>query len=192
MNICVYGAASNAIDKALTESNFELGKLMAKRGHTLIFGAGGGGMMGAVARGTKSGDGEIIGIVPHFFNVDGVLFDGCDRLVRTETMRERKQILEQLSDGFAITAGGIGTMDEFFEILTLRTLGRHAKPIAVVNTDGCYDALYSLLSQMVENGFMKQAALDMVKFVKTNEELLDYLENYNGEICDISEMKDIK
>ena len=90
---------------------------MADRGHNLVYGAGGQGLMGAVARGVHEKNGNIVGVVPSFFNVDGVLFGDCNELIFTETMRERKQIMEDRSDAFIMTPGGIGTFEEFFEIL---------------------------------------------------------------------------
>ena len=122
MKICVYGASSNSIDKKYIEAGERLGSLMAARGHTLVFGGGANGLMGAVARGEAEVRGEIIGVAPTFFNVDGILFPDCTDFVYTETMRERKQKMEELSDAFVMTPGGIGTIEEFFEILTLSHL----------------------------------------------------------------------
>ena len=156
MNICVYGASSNEIDKSFIEKTEELGAVMAERGHGLVFGGGAKGLMGAAARGVFSGKGKIIGIAPSFFNVDGILFEHCDEFIYPETMRERKRVMEEKSDAFIVTPGGIGTFDEFFEILTLRSLGRHTKAIAVYNIDGYYNALEDLLDNAVKGGFMKK------------------------------------
>ena len=93
MNICVYGASSNNIDKSYITAMENLGVEMAKRGHTLVFGGGANGLMGAVARGMTKGGGKIVGISPKFFDVDGVLYDKCTEFIYTETMRERKQLL---------------------------------------------------------------------------------------------------
>ena len=125
MNICVYGASSDAIDPRFLAAGEALGREMARRGHGLIFGGGGHGLMGAVARGMTQGGGSITGIAPRFFNVDGVLYDGCTEFLYTETMRERKALMESKADAFVMTPGGIGTYEEFFEILTLRQLGQH-------------------------------------------------------------------
>lgn len=114
MNICVYGAASDEIDKIYTAEAEKLGEKMAKCGHSLVFGGGAGGMMGAAARGIHKNGGNIIGVVPTFFNVDGILFEHCNEMIRTETMRERKQIMEDRADAFIMTPGGIGTFEEFF------------------------------------------------------------------------------
>lgn len=142
MRICVYGASSDAIDSMFIRAGETLGERMAERGHELVFGGGAHGMMGAVARGMTKKGGRIIGVAPSFFQVDGVLYEQCDEFLYTETMRERKQLMEDRADAFIMTAGGIGTLEEFFEILTLRQLERHKKPIAVLNTDGYYDSAH--------------------------------------------------
>ena len=192
MKICVYGASSNSIDKKYIEAGERLGSLMAARGHTLVFGGGANGLMGAVARGEAEVRGEIIGVAPSFFNVDGILFPDCTDFVYTETMRERKQKMEELSDAFIMTPGGIGTFEEFFEILTLRQLARHNKPIAVLNTNGYYNALCELLETAIAGGFMTDKNRELF-FVSENEaEILDYLENYKPTDENIYKYKDIK
>ncbi len=191
MNICVYGAASNDISPNIIKKTEDLGREMAKRGHALVFGGGNNGMMGASARGAHEGGGEIIGIAPRFFNADGVFFAGCTEFFLTDTMRERKKLMEEKSDAFIVTPGGIGTFDEFFEILTLRSLGQHTKAIAVYNIDGYYNALEDLLDNAVKGGFMKKAAKDLIGFFDNEKELLDYIENYKGETVTAFDMKNI-
>ncbi len=189
MNICVYGASSDAIDKIYIEEGERLGAELAKRGHTLIFGGGAAGLMGAAARGAASYEGKIIGIAPSFFNVDGVLFDKCSEFIYTNTMRERKQKLEDLSDAFIMTAGGIGTYEEFFEILTLKQLDRHNKPIAVLNTNGYYTPMDNILKDAASNGFMREESLALYKMCNNINEIIDYIENYIPKEYDIDDMK---
>ena len=191
MNICVYGAASNDISPVIIKKTEDLGREMAKRGHALVFGGGNNGMMGASARGAHELGGEIIGIAPRFFNADGVFFAGCTEFFLTDTMRERKKLMEEKSDAFIVTPGGIGTFDEFFEILTLRSLGQHTKAIAVYNIDGYYNALEDLLDNAVKGGFMKKAAKDLIGFFDNEKELLNYIENYKGETVTAFDMKNI-
>lgn len=178
MKICVYGASSNEINLRYINEGEILGEAMAQRGMDLVFGAGADGMMGAVARGVTSGGGHIIGVVPTFFNVDGILYDRCDELIRTETMRERKQIMEDKADAFIMTAGGIGTFEEFFEILTLKQLGRHNKPIVILNTDGYYNKMEQMMEYAISEDFILESVLDLYKVVDTVEAALDYIENY--------------
>lgn len=177
MNICLYGASSSAIAKAYVNPTEELGAKIAERGHTLIYGGGAAGLMGAAARGAYSRGGEIIGVVPSFLNVDGILFDNCTELIFTETMRERKALMEQKSDAFIMTPGGVGTFDEFFEILTLKQLGRHSKPIAVFNINGYFDSLIAQLENAVHKQFMNPEIFELFISTDRADRLLDYLEN---------------
>lgn len=191
MNICVYGASSNIIDSAYLAAGEALGRAMAKKGHGLVFGGGASGMMGAVARGMTAENGTILGIAPSFFNVDGILYDKCTEFIYTETMRQRKQIMEERADAFVMTPGGIGTFEEFFEILTLKQLGRHNKPIAVLNTGGYYDNLWRMMQTAVEQNFMKAACLDLCGMFDDVDALVTYLEEYQGEDTDISGFKNV-
>lgn len=178
MRICVYGAASNEIDKSYIEAGEILGKEIGKRGHSLVFGGGATGLMGAVARGIETENAEIIGVSPSFFNVDGILFERCSEMIFTDTMRERKQIMEEKSDAFIITVGGIGTFEEFFEILTLRSLDRHKKPIAILNTNGYYNSLVEFLKNGVRENFLKIENLELFFVSDSEKEILDYIESY--------------
>ena len=192
MNICIYGASSAEIDKTYIDSVENLGEILAKRGHNLVFGAGANGMMGAAARGVYRAGGKIIGVVPTFFNVDGVLFDNCDELIRTETMRERKQIMEDRSQAFIMTPGGIGTFEEFFEILTLKQLGRHEKAIVVFDVIGYYDSIIKMLDIAIEQKFMTAESKKLFHISKDAEDALDYIESYIPEKFNILEIRNVK
>lgn len=176
MNICIYGASSDRIDTIYIKEGEYLGRLLAQRGHTLVFGAGATGLMGAAARGITEEGGKMIGIAPSFFDQPGVLQQNCTELILTETMRQRKELMEQKSDGFIMTPGGIGTLEEFFEILTLKQLGRHNKPIGVLNTAGYFDQLENLLVSTAEKGFMDRSCLRLCYITSDSEKLLDYIE----------------
>ena len=132
MNICVFGSSSEQIDKIYLESAEHLGKKIAEKGYNLVFGAGKYGVMGASARGAYSAGGHTIGVTPDFFIDVGVVFDKCSELIVTDTMRERKGIMEDKADAFVICAGGMGTFEEFFEVLTLKQLNRHKTKGAVI------------------------------------------------------------
>ena len=192
MNICVYGAASDSIGAIYKNAGEQLGEEMARRGHALIFGGGAAGMMGAAARGMSRGGGHITGIAPSFFNVDGVLFPECDEYIFTETMRERKQKLESMSDGFVISPGGVGTFDEFFEILTLRQLNRHQKPMAILNTEGYYEYMLAMMQNAVDQHFMTPLNFDLFYVSDRVGDVLDYLENPGDAFHGISELRDLK
>ncbi len=192
MNICVYGASSGSIDKIFHDEAYLLGEAMAGCGHTLVYGGGANGVMGATACGAYDNGGRIIGVAPGFFDVDGELYDKCTEFIYAETMRERKRILEERSDAFIMAPGGIGTFDEFFEILVLKQLERHNKPIAVFNVAGCYDDMLEMLRKMAENRFMKKKSLLLFKCFDNIDEMLRYIENYDQKPMDISELKDIR
>lgn len=192
MNICLYGASSNAIAKSYINPTEELGTKIAERGHTLIYGGGAAGLMGAAARGAYSQGGKIIGIVPSFLNVDGILFDNCDEMIFTETMRERKQLMEEKSDAFIVTPGGVGTFDEFFEILTLKQLGRHSKPIAVFNINGYFDSLIEQLKNAVHKQFMNPESFELCMFTDNADKLINYIEYSVNEPEQAKIYKDLK
>ena len=192
MNICLYGASSNAIAKSYINPTEELGTKIAERGHTLIYGGGAAGLMGAAARGAYSQGGKIIGIVPSFLNVDGILFDNCDEMIFTETMRERKQLMEEKSDAFIVTPGGVGTFDEFFEILTLKQLGRHSKPIAVFNINGYFDSLIEQLKNAVHKQFMNPESFELCFFTDNADKLINYIEYAANEPEQAKIYKDLK
>lgn len=191
MNICLYGASSNEIDKSYIEKTEVLGEKLGDRGHSLVYGGGANGLMGAAARGVVKGGGKVIGIAPSFFNIDGVLFQQCAEFVYTETMRERKQIMEERSEAFIVVPGGPGTFDEFFEILTLKQLGKHKKPVAIFNINGYYDSLVKMLENAVEQKFMTAECKDLAPVFKNADELLDYLENYNPDEYNFDVLKKV-
>ena len=191
MTICVYGAASNEINSAYIEAVEELGRKMAERGHALVYGAGAGGLMGAVARGMYERNGKITGVAPTFFNVDGVLFENCTELIRTETMRERKRIMEEKADAFIMVPGGVGTFDEFFEILTLKQLKRHNKAMVVFNFRNYYKAMAEMMEKAVDEGFVAPGCLKLYEVLSKPDEVLDYIESYKAEDLDIQNVRHI-
>ena len=175
MKICVYSASSEKIDKTYLDAGEVFGELLARRNHTLVFGAGKYGIMGALARGIRRSGGNAVGIIPSFFDSIDVMFKDCE-IIYTDTMRERKQLMEDMSDGFVMMPGGIGTFEEFFETLTLKQLGRHTKPIAVYNVNGYYNELAKMLETAVSQGFLSENCLKLC-FVSDNpEEILRYIE----------------
>ena len=192
MKLCLYGASSNLINKKYIEATEKLGEELAKRGHTLVFGGGANGLMGAAARGVTKVGGEIIGISPKFFDVDGVLYDKCTEFIYTETMQERKHLLVTKSDGFIVMPGGPGTFDELFETLSLRQLGIHNKPIAVFNIDGYFDPLGQMLKNAYDGNFMTKEILELCPLFNNETELLKYLEENEKGTGDFSVLKALK
>lgn len=181
MYICVYGAASSNIDRVYTDEAEKLGHLIAKRNIGLIFGGGATGVMGALAQGASKENGHILGIAPSFFDTEGVLYRQCTEFVYPENMRQRKEILEQRADHFIACPGGVGTLDEFFEILTLKQLKRHNKKIVLLNINEYYSPLLKLLSDMIKQGFAAEDLLSLFKVCSCAEDALDYIENIESD-----------
>ena len=148
---CVYGGASESIADTHKKQIETLGKLIVDNGFSLVYGAGATGCMGAIARGVKENGGYVMGISPDFISEFEAIFP-CDNTVMVDTMSERKTLMEKHADIFFIAPGGIGTMDEFFQVLTLKYLKRHTAPIVVLNLNGFYDSLLMLLENLVQQG----------------------------------------
>ncbi len=177
MNICVYGASRDGNHPDYVAETERLGRLLAQRGHTIIYGGGATGLMGAIARGAKQENGHLIGIAPDFFDrMDGELFDDCDEMLYTETMRERKRLMQQKSDAFLILPGGTGTFDEFFETIVLKSFNLHPKPVLLFNINGYYDKLWELMEFGAGEGFIAEETNRLFSIFDSVEELVVYLE----------------
>lgn len=190
MKICVYGASSSTLEKVYYDECEKLGKLLARNNHGLVFGGGREGLMGAIARGVHSEGGEIIGIAPKFFDEPGILYENCTELIFTETMRERKQLMEEKSDACLVLPGGIGTFEEFFEMLTLKQLGQSERAIIILNTKGYYENMQAMLEHAVENGFVSRNCLELYSFADTPEQAISALKNYTPRTGDIHRLSD--
>ena len=180
MKVCIFGAASAHIDDIYIKKVEELGKLLAERGHSLVFGAGATGLMGAAARGFKEGNGYIHGVIPELFREEGVevIYGECDNITYTETMSQRKAIMEDDCDAFVITPGGIGTFEEFFEVLTLKQLGRHQKAIIIYDIENYYCELEKFMKVAYERKFITFKCYEMYSYANSAKEVIDLLENY--------------
>lgn len=176
MKICIYGASSSSLKKEYYDAAAELGTLIARGGHSLIFGGGQEGLMGACAKAVHAEGGSITGIAPKFFDEPGILYDKCSEFIFTETMSERKQLMENKADAFIILPGGIGTFEEFFETLTLKQLGRHCKPMAMLSSCGYYDRLMDMLGYCADEAFMSRDCLELFGFCREPSEALEYIQ----------------
>ena len=188
MNICIFGASSNNIDESYIRQTELLGERLAQRGHGLIFGGGANGLMGAAARGFTKGGGRIIGVAPRFFDLPGVLYPHCDEMVYPDSMRDRKKYMEDHADAFIVSPGGIGTYEEFFEVLTLKQLARHAKPIVLFNVNGFFDKLADFIRDDVAAGFIRPQTEELfgceadpdavIRFVETDKTDIEKIRFY--------------
>lgn len=191
MKICIFGAASAHIDNMYIQAVEELGEKLARRGHSLVFGAGGTGLMGAAARGFKRGGGAVHGVVPEFFRESLVeqLYEECDTITYTETMRERKAVMEDEADVFIIAPGGVGTFEELFEVVTLKQLSRHGKAIVLLNTAGYYNGLADFMRTACERKFVTPNCLKLYEIVGGVDEAIDYIEHYTPQYDGLKKLK---
>ena len=176
MRICLYGSGSRKIDKIYTDAAYELGCEIAKKGHTLVFGGGETGIMGACARGVHDNAGESLGISPEWIGNFEPLCENCSEFIYVDSMDERKNKFLENSDTFIIAPGGIGTLDEFFEIITLKKLKQHSKTIIIFNINHFYDTLIKMIEEMGEKGFLYKQEELFITCTSINE----IFENIDG------------
>ena len=192
MRICVYGASSEAISDFYKEEIYKLGKMLANRKIDIVYGGGVQGLMGAVARGVFENGGDVLGVSPDFFDVDGVLYENCSKMIFTKTMRERKTIMENNADAFIMTPGGCGTFEEFFEILTLKQLQRHNKAIVIYNCGGYFDVLLEMMERSVEQRFTKPATRELYYVTDDPQDAIDYIVNYVPREISIKKLRNVE
>lgn len=159
-SICVFCGAKDGVDPKWLPLARQVGAALAGHSVRLVYGGGGVGLMGAVAGGALDAGGEVVGVIPHSLMGQEVGNLKVTRLERVESMAERKTRMMDLSDGFLILPGGLGTLDELFEVMTLRQIGLHGKPCGLLNYDGYFDPLLALLAHMVKAGFVHQKDTD--------------------------------
>ncbi|MBD8003019.1 MULTISPECIES: TIGR00730 family Rossman fold protein [Phocaeicola] len=174
-DVCVYCASSTKIPSVYFDAAERLGQLLAEQGINLINGAGRQGLMGRISDATLACGGTVTGVIPHFMVEQGWHHHGLTRLIETETMHERKQLMAELSDGVIALPGGCGTMEELLEIITWKQLGLYLNPIIILNTDGFYDPLLTLLKQAIGQNFMRREHENIWQVASTPEEAVDLL-----------------
>jgi len=179
MNICVFASSSDAVSRDYFYAARELGRLIGERGYTLVYGGTNVGLMGEIATSVQRSGGRIIGVIPWFIRDEGISNSSADELIVTEDMYERKKIMEDKSDAFFALPGGFGTLEEILEVLTLKQLKRHNKPIVFFNTKGFYDVLFEFFEQIYTEKFAKPAEKNIYYVTSDPQEALSYLENYS-------------
>ncbi len=158
--ICVYCASSDAIDEFHLALADEVGARLAAGGHSLVSGGGRVSMMGRLANAARAGGARTIGVIPEHLMRYEVADTDADELVIVDTMRQRKQIMDERSDAFLALPGGLGTLEELFEVWTSAALGMHAKPLVVLDPAGHYEPLFGYLDGLLSRGFVRREALD--------------------------------
>src|ERR1700722_12220965 len=174
--VCVFCGSSFGSDPAFREAARAIGAGIAKMGYSLVFGGGGLGLMGDVAKAALDGGSQIQGIMPAFLQALEPEVSPQEKLIVTPHMQERKTLMLQMSDAFLVLPGGLGTFDEFFEVLTEAQLGVHTKPIIVVNVSGYYDALDAMLHTTIEAGFAREMVLNIYFLTDSADATLEILE----------------
>jgi uncharacterized protein (TIGR00730 family) len=175
MRICVFCGSSSGRAESYRDAAAELGQLLAAQGIGLVYGGAHCGLMGVLADAALAGGGEVIGVIPHAVVALEVAHRGLADLRVVGTMHERKALMAELSDAFLAMPGGIGTLDELFEIFTWRTIGIHGKPIGLWNAGGFFDPLLAMLDHCVREGFLSQAALELVQVERSAAALVTTL-----------------
>ncbi len=175
--ICVYCGSSERIDPRHILLAELVGTRLAKGGHTLVSGGARVSMMGAVARAARAGGARTVGIMPQAL-IDVEVGDlDADELIIVDTMRERKRVMDERADVFVALPGGLGTLEELFEVWTAGSIGMHGKPVFVLDPDGFYRPLWTYLQSLVDGGFVRQAALDYLRKISTVDELFAAIES---------------
>ncbi|MFQ5571271.1 MAG: TIGR00730 family Rossman fold protein [Rhodothermales bacterium] len=179
LNICIYCSSSNHVEAGYFDVAEETGRLLAERRFTLVYGGGNVGLMGRMARSVHAHGGQVVGVIPEALKQrEGVAYDVADQLITTATMQKRKAIMFTRADAFMVLPGGFGTLEEFLEVLTLRQLGYHNKPIALVNTDGFYDPLLELFDHFFRERFAHKHSRAFYYIASDPEDALRHIEAY--------------
>ena len=176
MKICIYGAANEEIKSIYKEEAYKLGKVIGENGHTLIFGGGGFGMMGHTAKGVKEAGGTVIGIAPKYIQNKESRFLECDKFYSPDSLQERKKMFEEISDAFIILPGGIGTLDEFFEVIEEKKLGKFNKKVCLYNINGFFDNVLEMIKLCNRENFLRNDPDKLFNTFTNCEELVSYLE----------------
>jgi uncharacterized protein (TIGR00730 family) len=165
--VCVYCSSAEPIDPHLIDLATAVGTAIGARGHSLVSGGGRVSMMGAVARAARAGGAHTLGVIPAHLVPYEVADTDADELVVVDTMRERKKVMDDAADAFIALPGGIGTLEELFEVWTAGSLGMHTKPVIVLDDGSFYEPLWAFVTDLANRGFVRPAALD--RLVRVSE-----------------------
>lgn len=176
--ICVFSSSSDVIDPEYFDIAVELGREIARRGDLMVYGGCNVGLMGAAARAVHEHGGRVVGVIPSFIESRGLGYGACEELIVTRDMRERKAKMEARADAFVALPGGFGTLEEMLEIITLKQLQQHHKPVIFLNHGGFYDPLASLFEHMYEHRFAKPIYRDMYYLAADVDGVFSYLDRY--------------
>lgn len=184
MKVCVFAASSSRIDNRYSEAATELGTLLANSGIEIIYGGGGIGLMGKLADAALAKGGRVTGVIPQFMKSEGWGHSGVSEMIVTGDMGERKKKMFEKADAVVALPGGIGTLEELTEAITLKQLGIYKGPIIILNTRNYYKSFIELLEQMISAHFLRIEHKDIWVVVKTPAEVIKALSDYQGWIED--------
>ena len=176
--ITVFCGSSNLVGEKYYAAAHELGEKMARRRWRLVYGGGSVGLMGVLSRAVREHGGQVTGVIPKVLLDLGVGDRDVSELIVTDGLRERKAIMDERGDAFVALPGGLGTLEEVLEALTLKQLGYHTKPVAVLDLDGFYEPLWTQIQRGIDLGFTKPEFLDLWYPAPDVDALLRYLEGY--------------
>jgi len=178
--VCVFCGSSPGVSPVYAESARQLGQMLAENGYRLVFGGGGVGLMGEVARAARDAGAPVIGVLPAFLRSLEPPLKSAEELIITPDLQQRKTRMLALADAFVILPGGLGTLDEYFEVITTTQLRVHAKPIIVINVERYFDPLKALLDRVVDQGFARMEIASYHEFVATPAEAMERLKHLLG------------
>jgi len=183
MNICVFAASSSKIERVYLDDAARLGVLIASEGHNIIYGGGGIGLMGALADAAMKNGAKITGVIPSFMRDNGWGHEGIDETIITQDMGSRKKKMFEMSDAVIALPGGIGTLEELTEAITMKQLGLFRGALVILNTGSFYDHLITFLESVILKGFMRKVHKQIWVVVKTPDEAIEAIRNYK-DWCD--------
>ena len=182
--ISVFCGSRSGNDPQFKNAAIELGKTLVKNNVGLVYGGGKIGLMGVLAEAVLQEGGEVTGVIPEFLEQKELAHPGINTLHVVKSMHERKELISDISDAFIALPGGLGTLDELFEIVTWAQLGLHNKPCGVLNVNGYYNDIINFLIHSVNNEFIQQEFVDMIKFEEKPQILLERFFNYKHPIIE--------
>jgi uncharacterized protein (TIGR00730 family) len=177
LSVCVFCSSAGGLPEAYRSAARDLGAELAERGHRLVYGGGNVGLMGEVARSVHAHGGTVVGVIPQGLVDRELAYDPADELLVTDTLRERKAEMDARADAFVALPGGFGTLEELLEVLTLRQLRLHDRPIVLVNVAGYWDPFLAMVAEMVAQGFAPLGEGALFQVARTAAEAVDLAES---------------
>jgi uncharacterized protein (TIGR00730 family) len=180
MKICVFASSSSMLHDFYSIDAESLGNLIAVNGDEIVYGGGGIGLMGRVADAAIASGGKVTGVIPQFMQEEGWGHNGISEMIVTADMHTRKQTMFMHSDAIVALPGGIGTLEELTEAITLKQLGLFSGPVVILNTLGFYDLFLSMLTKMIEENFLRPQHKEIWSVASTPGEVITQIRNYTG------------